>query len=104
MQNILAMILYVVVSAFGLYKIKAAAQLMSIEFAIGFIMYGAGFLIWMYILLRMPLSVAFPIAAGALIISTQLLGYFLLDEKITITHSVGVTAIFLGILLISARA
>ncbi len=104
MQNTLAVLLYIGVSAFGLYKIKAAAQVMSVEFAIGFVMYGLGFLIWMYILLRMPLSVAFPIAAGALIVCTQLIGYFLLGEKITVIHSVGVTAIVIGIALISVRA
>ena len=104
MQNIIAMIIYVVVSAFGLYKIKAAAAVLSLEFALGFALYGAGFLLWMYILLRMPLSIAFPIAAGALTVSTQLLGYFLLGEKLSAVHIAGVVAIMAGITLISIRA
>jgi drug/metabolite transporter (DMT)-like permease len=104
MLNVISMLFYVLVSAFGLYKIKAAGEVWSTDFAIGFTLYGVGFLIWMYILLRMPLSIAFPIAAGALIISTQLLGYFLLDERMPLQHIIGVTAIVIGITLISSRA
>ena len=103
MHNAFAMLLYVAVSAYGLYKIKAAANLVSLEFAVGFIAYGLGFLLWLYILLRMPLSVAFPIAAGALIVATQLLGYLLLGERITVLHGLGVTAIVVGIALISVK-
>lgn len=103
MSNFLFLLLYVVVSAFGLYKIKAAEHVMSVEFAIGFVAYGVGFLLWLYILIRTPLSFAFPIAAGALILSTQLIGYFLLDEDMSILHGIGVSAIVVGIVLITLR-
>ncbi len=103
MLNVAAMIAYVVVSALGLYKIKAAETILSADFAVGFVLYASGFLIWLYILLRLPLSIAFPVAAGALIVATQLLGYFLLDEKMSILHVSGVLAVMAGITMISVR-
>ena len=103
MRNLLVMLIYVLVSAFGLYRIKSAIGVFSTDFAIGFALYGLGFLIWMYILIRMPLSVAFPIAAGSLILATQVIGYFLLGEKISLLHGFGATSIIVGIALISVR-
>ena len=96
----LLIIFYALISAFGLYLLKAAQEIQSIGFIIGAFFYGSGFLIWMYILRLYPLSVAFPVAAGALIVGTQIAGILFLKEPFQIQTIAGITFIGIGILLI----
>lgn len=88
--------LYALISAYGLYRIKAATEIASFGFLIGCIFYGSGFLIWIYILRILPLSVAFPLAAGCLMVATQLFGVLLLKEPMPIAHAAGVVLILIG--------
>jgi len=92
-------LVYASTSSYGLYKLKVSERLFDSHFFIGFFLYGTGFLIWLYILKLNPLSLAFPIASGALIVATQLVGVLLLEEKFTIIQSVGVTIIIIGIVI-----
>lgn len=103
MVNLILLSAYVLTSTYGLMKIKSAGISASPEFAIGFVSYAVGFIIWLYILARMPLSVAFPIAAGSLVIATQLTGHFFLSEVITHTQLIGVLLVVAGISLIYVR-
>ncbi|MFK8017496.1 MAG: hypothetical protein AB8G17_18880 [Gammaproteobacteria bacterium] len=103
MTHLLLLVAYVLLSVFGLYWLKAAPTVISLPFAGGFAAYAAGFGIWLYMLMRLPLSVIFPIAAGSLIVGTQVVGLFFLDEKISPTHWVGVVLVLAGIGLIYAR-
>lgn len=99
------MTVYAAVSVFGLALLKQATDVISVKFMIGAAAYGAGFLIWILVIIRaLPLSIAFPVSAGALIVGTQIAGYVFLRESITMPHIVGVVLIFAGILLISAGA
>ncbi len=102
--NIVYILVYLTLSAVGLYKLKAAETITSIPFVIGFLFYVAGFLMWLFLLRRLPLSIIFPIAAGGLIIATHLTGWFLLNEKITIYHGVGCGLILSGIFVIYSQA
>jgi len=100
---LLIMAAYVTTSVAGLSLIKEATGLMTTKFLIGFVSYGAGFLIWILLLIRaLPLSVAFPVSAGALIIGTQIAGAAYLRESLTKIHLLGVAAIMAGIVLIFA--
>lgn len=96
--------IYAATSAYGLYRIKAAPRLISVEFAAGFLLYGLGFLMWLFLLRRYPLSIVFPIAAGSLIVATQVLAAALLREPLPMTQIGGVALIVLGIALVSVRA
>ncbi len=98
--NIALMLFYVSVSAYGLFLIKSSKEIFSSTFLAGVAMYGFGFLLWLWILMRLPLSVAFPIAAGSLIVATVLVGFFLLGEPVAPLHAVGIIAILSGIFLI----
>ena len=90
----LAMLLvYVALSTYGLYQLKSASPL-SVMFLIGFGCYGTGFLLWMVLLKALPLSVAFPTAAGGLIIATQLTGYFFLGETLRANQWWGLALMF----------
>ena len=96
--------IYALISAYGLYRIKAATEIVSFGFLIGCILYGSGFLIWIYILRILPLSVAFPLAAGSLLIATQLFGVLLLKEPVPIAHVAGVVLILIGVGLVYQQA
>ena len=94
-------VIYVLISAYGLYYIKISSNWNSVNFIWGMILYGTGFLIWLYILKRYPLSIAFPIAASSLIIATQFFGIILLKESIYLNKIIGITFIIMGILLLN---
>jgi len=95
--DILIFLLYIFGSGFGLLKIKSAQNLVSFDFLIGLLFYVGGFVLWMVLLRRLPLSVIFPIAAGGLVVFTQVLGHFYLNESMNISKFIGVTAISFGI-------
>ncbi len=76
---------------------------MSVTFAAGFGLYAAGAIMWMVILRLMPLSFAFPIAAGSLVIGTLLTGFFFLGESVTFGHVAGSIFIVIGIILIAVN-
>lgn len=95
---------YVLASAAGLVLIKRADELWSWRFAAGFVLYGAGFLVWLWLLRRLPLSVAFPTAAGALIAATVLGGYLFLGERLVIAQAIGIAFILVGIVLVFSRS
>lgn len=99
MKFIIVIILYTTASAYGLYKLKASAQILSPEFLVGAFFYGAGFLIWIAILRYYPLSIAFPVAAGCLMIATQLVGYYFLKEAPSPLQLSGAGLILAGVTL-----
>jgi multidrug transporter EmrE-like cation transporter len=99
----LILVVYAAISSYGLYKLKAE-ELLSLPFIIGFGFYGLGMLIWLGILRTTPISVAFPVAAGSLIIATQLIGSMAFSERIGVVHVLGISLIFSGIVVIYAFA
>lgn len=99
----LLFLIYVATSCSGLYFIKAADEWKTPSFIIGFALYGTGALMWMGILRLFPLSFAFPIAAGALVVGTTLTGVFFLHESVSIWHLSGSFCIIAGIALIASR-
>ena len=76
----LILLVYATISSYGLYKLKAE-ELLSLPFLIGFGFYGLGMLIWLGILRTTPISVAFPVAAGSLIIATQLIERYRCEDN-----------------------
>ena len=104
MRFILILIGYALISAYGLYLLKASSDILSVKFLIGGIFYGTGFLVWVIILRLYPLSLAFPVAAGMLIVSTQLFGIFLLGEQSSWQSLTGTGLIMSGIVLMHIKA
>ncbi len=100
----LIIVFYAAISSVGLYKLKAAASPLSLDALIGFIFYAAGFLIWIIILRMMPLSIAFPAAAGTLVICTQITGVYFLNEHIGASHLAGIALIIAGMSIMFARS
>lgn len=93
---------YVAVSVAGMTMIKLAPSLASYKWMVGFGLYLIGFAIWMGMILRiMPLSQAFPIAAGSLMLGTQVAGWLVLKERLTLPHLAGAALIVAGVALVS---
>jgi len=97
------LVAYVLASTAGLTLMKqgiAAKAVFAPRFAGGFGLYVLGFGLWLLLLNRMPLSTAFPLAAGALIIATQAAGVLLLSERLAPAHMVGVALILAGLAVV----
>lgn len=98
-KSILPFCFYVLVSSTGLYRLKVSQAPLDFNFIVGFVFYGLGFLLWLYILKAHALSIAFPVAASSLIIATQVIGYFFLQEPFRGTKIAGTLFIIVGIVL-----
>jgi len=107
-------IIYALTSATGLFLIKTGVEgaslamqdrLISLHLTprllIGFFLYVSSFLISLYIISRMKLSLFYPIATGAILVITCLLGYFFLKEQIGIKHMLGMALILAGIIILN---
>jgi multidrug transporter EmrE-like cation transporter len=93
----------VIGSCSGLYLLKTAQNWLAPAFFAGAALYGCGAVMWLLILRVYPISVAFPIASGALMIGTTLMGFFLLKESISATHLLGMALIIFGIGLLTLK-
>jgi multidrug transporter EmrE-like cation transporter len=88
---------YAALSAGGLALMKAA-KAPSLHYVSGFVAYGAAFAVWLFVILpSMPLSVAFPVSAGAIVLATLALGAATLGEALTPLKLFGAVLIIAGI-------
>lgn len=90
--------IYICLSLFGLFKLKEASYGLNFDFIFGFFCYGFGFVVWLVVLKLYPLSIAFPIAAGMLMVGTQIIGAMLLKEHVGLMNVGGVTLIWIGVI------
>ena len=97
--------IYAVISGYGLYKIKLIEHIypISTNLILGVVFYGLGFLLWLMMLKHYPLSVAYPIATGSLLIATQLIGAFMLSENFSAMKLIGTGLILVGIVCVSIQ-
>jgi len=78
-------------------------QMLTFKFFVGFFLYGCGFILWLVILSRINLNVAFPIAMSLFFITTAIGSYFIIKEPFRIMQFFGMVLCFAGILLISLK-
>ncbi|MBT8472996.1 MAG: hypothetical protein HKN14_11285 [Marinicaulis sp.] len=96
---------YTVSSAAGLALVKAADGYFTMRFLLGGVLYAGGFAIWILLIIRMmPLSVAFPVSAGLLILATQVLGAVYLGESVSVLKMAGAVFVIAGIAALSLSA
>lgn len=67
---------------------------------IGFALYGITTVLWLYILSKMPFSIAYPFQSLAYVLG-MIVAYFLFKEHVSLTQWIGMTVIVLGVFLIS---
>src|SRR3989304_2372227 len=86
----------------SLNQISSFFQLLfHLRFMVGFVFYVAGFLVWLYILSRNELSMAFPIVSGSLYIGLMIGSALWLHEDIGLLRVTGVILILTGIIVVS---
>ena len=114
-KEVILFILYALCSGSGLVILKIAMNnkvlkslnliqtFLQLRFIIGFFLYVCGFLLWMLILSKYKLNVAFPIATSLFFIVSGLGSYFILKESFTIMQVVGIFLCLAGILLINIK-
>ena len=111
-HNIGLFILYALCSSSGLIILKIAMNNKALnssnsldiflqpKFIIGFILYAFGFVLWLMIISKFKLNIAFPIATSLFFITLTLGSYFILNETFPTIHIVGIGLCLIGILLI----
>jgi multidrug transporter EmrE-like cation transporter len=69
--------------------------------AVGAALYGCSFLLWMFILSRTELSIAYPVLIGATLATTTLGAWLLLREPVSVMRLAGIAVVFAGIVLVT---
>lgn len=67
----------------------------------GAALYITSFLVWLVILSRIQLSIAYPIAIGLTLVFSTIAAAILLGEQLNLYRLVGIAVVFVGILLIT---
>lgn len=118
-QEFSLMLAGIAASAFGQFFLKLGALklgkvnvdnavrhtiniLVTPELLIGLLAYGLGAIFYILLLTRVKLSVASPSAALIYVFSV-LIGYFYFDERITLSHGLGLGLIICGVVLVASR-
>lgn len=70
----------------------------------GAVLYVGGFALWLLVLARVELSVAYPIAVGLTLVFTTLASTLLFSEVVTTFRLVGIVLVFIGIVVITRSA
>lgn len=97
----LRLVLYMVISSGALLLLKTAPTgFLNPRFIAGFLLYGLSFVIWWSLLRVLPLSVAFPVATGIQAVALQLVGRYLLHERLPLAHLLGLSLILAGVALV----
>jgi drug/metabolite transporter (DMT)-like permease len=103
------LLVYATVSALGLALLKLAMSprdgltrpwtdcLGQPVFWLGALAYGCGFLLWLWLLRRYPLSIVFPVAAGAIFIMSCLLDILVFRSPVSARTLLGGLLIVGGI-------
>lgn len=95
---------YTGLSVSGLYFIKSSSSILSLTFGIGFTLYGSGFLLWLYLLKKMPLSLIFPLCSSSILIGTQVIGWLVLGENISLRTALAVVLSITACILLALEA
>jgi len=74
--------------------------MMNISLWSGLACYGVSLLMWFYVLSHMELSRAFPLVSIAYVI-TLLMGYFFLNEPLSVYKIVGIALIIVGVIFVA---
>jgi small multidrug resistance pump len=108
-----ALLLYVLASTAGVVIIKKffdsvhfedfhgfLGQLLSLQLITGIILYMAGFLTWLYVLSRMDLNTAYPVAITLSFVAVLLASTLILREHFTVNIGIGTVVCLLGVFII----
>ena len=116
MLNIILFLLKTSFCSFGLILLKKSFGqnensnlnfidlLFNPNFLFGFLLYSGSFFLWLFLLSRLNLNVAFPINMSLIFIFTSFGSYYFLSEEIHTSHILGIILCALGIVMINYSA
>jgi len=109
-------VIYILMSATGLFLIKTGTETtslviensifnfrLSIRLIVGFIIYVCSFLLSVYVISKMKLTVFYPTVTGIMLVLTSLLGYFFLKEHIGVPQLIGMALIMAGVIVLNIQ-
>lgn len=85
------------VSSIGIGNISSLIT--NFHVAIGGALYATSFILWLYVLSKVKLSYAYPFIGLSYVI-VSVLGFFILDEKISLIAWIGIILVVIGVSLI----
>jgi len=110
MTIIILFALYVILSSSGLILFKLGALspninisllgfslTFSIKSIIGILCYGMSFIIWMFIVSKMDLTIAMPLSIAIVNTLVVIGSSIFLNEKMTLTHTIGIFIVIFGV-------
>jgi small multidrug resistance pump len=84
-----------------LLKLGASKGMINLYVLLGIMGYGIGTVLYLYILKRLELSVAYPVVIGSTLITTTIASVFVLKEPISLTQWLGVALLVSGLIAVS---
>jgi len=109
-------IIYVLLSATGLLLIKMGTSDTSLvlqegffnlqtspKFIIGLIIYICSFILSIYVIKHMKLSLFYPIATGSILLLVCVLSFLIIKESIGLYQVIGIALIFGGIVFLNIK-
>jgi multidrug transporter EmrE-like cation transporter len=93
---------YITISLLGLFQLKSAEVGVNLQYLAGMSLYILSFFLWMVVLRWFPLSIAFPLAAGTIIVGTQAVGALFLKEQFDVVSLVAISFILVGLAILGA--
>lgn len=99
--GVLGGLLQVMFSLCGLYKIKSAVEIVSLDMIVGIGSYGVSFGLWLWLLRTYPVSIIFPLILSVNLIATEVFGVCVLHETWSNWHGIALVFILTGIIALS---
>lgn len=109
----LLFILYVICASSGLVLFKLGSLQtgglnvfgisITIKMIIGIICYGISFLLWLYIVSKINLTIAMPLSVALVNTLVIIESCLLLKEKLTITQAIGIFIIIVGVIVMTYK-
>ena len=109
-MNILLFLLYVILSSSGLILFKLGVvnpnisiNILSFSFSfsikslIGIMCYGSSFILWLYLVSKLNLTLAMPLSVALVNTLVIIESCLFLKEKITITQGIGIFIVIFGV-------
>lgn len=87
--------------AFETWKTAPGISGAGLIVLLGAVLYAVSFLLWMIVLARNELSVAYPVIISLTLCSTSLVAWLLLKEPMSAMRLAGVGVIFVGVIMVT---
>lgn len=113
--DLLIFAIYAIIGGSGLLVMKMATNempfslkdlghiLLNVKYLFGFLLYACSFMMFMFILSKYKLNVAYPLATALFFVYISLASYFILKESFSMIQIIGIGLCMLGVVLIGLK-